>query len=98
MTMSYIKRERKRRKGKKEISFPSKEVHELKETGKYEPIVKAFYRQNEIDHHSIPYQGINHYKSDIPPKFMNVDFSFHTNHNQHRAPGKSLNNQGNSLP
>lgn len=75
-----------------------KEREPTRELAKSTPVVKALHWQNEVDHHSIPYQSINHSKPDKPSEFTNVDFCFHKNHNQHRAPTKSLNNQGQNLP
>lgn len=61
------------------------------------PTVELLRRNDEIAHNSIPYQSINHTKSDKPSDFTDINFSFNTNQNQHRAPSKSLNDERNHL-
>jgi len=57
------------------------------------PAIEVLQRNDKIEHYSIPYNSINHTKSDKPSEFSNVDFSFNSNQNEHRAPRDSLNDQ-----
>lgn len=61
------------------------------------PIVELLQRENKVEHNSIPDQGIDHSKPDEPSKLADINFNFWAEHDQHRAPSKSLHNQGNNL-
>lgn len=69
----------------------SKEVVQINSGAKFKPVVEILHRENKVEHHSIPYQGVNDSKPHKPAKFIDINFSFQTNHDQHGAPSKRLN-------
>lgn len=76
----------------------SKTSAKLIKQEKNQPIIQLLHWKNEIEHHSFPYQSIKDSKSEIPSKLTDVYFSFYSDQDEHRAPSKSLNDQGNHLP